>query len=352
MNHLILFTLVSLALTFSCKTRTSDQSQQKAFEAIEKGPGTPIDFHLFKADLQKIPYTALSYTGVEPSSGETINLMDVRFDRLTKTQFAYLVFAYGDAAIGGGNSRVKYVAGKTYFLSDFLPPAMQALIFHNFWNEVKEVEQNERAAVTTNCWGTAYEMVRGAPDGQITLFYGDDVQILNLLRDYRFSTHVPSPDEKKIENPNAQFGDVILFLSGKDLVHATVYIDKNLQFEKAGYHTTSPYRLSIPEPELAADHFEFRRFKTGTRLPHPKDVMTSSLQDTKTGNSTAPEYPLFFYQVKMNYDANGKATLPLQSYTPQFGQEVMDAYQMPVQAPVPTPAPTPAPLPGPPAPGI
>lgn len=100
-------------------------------------------------------------------------ILDVEFKNLDRHQFDSLKSIYGGWS--QTPSRVTYEPLRSWLLSDFLPPAMQAALNFRFMNEQRLTPlpqlfgmntHSERTAtpvlLVSNCWGTLYEVMRHA----------------------------------------------------------------------------------------------------------------------------------------------------------------------------------------------
>ncbi len=187
------------------------------------------------------------------------------FGKLTEKQFQFLHQTYG------GKSHVSWDKNREYELLDFLSPQIQALMNHYF---LAENFSSFKETIVTNCWGTAYEIARGA-QADFSLFYVDSLKINELLSSDQYSEKVSEPKS----------GDVLLLRTSSKarnvLHHAAIYIDQNLYFEMPGSADYHPYRLvfgkNFQHPDYKSMAQEYRRFdlKNFSPLPPPQKVFTS-----------------------------------------------------------------------------
>jgi hypothetical protein len=262
--------------------------------------------------------------------------LNVTFPSLSESQFNELKRTYGF-----GLSRVKYKRGEAYSLGDFLMPFMQATLNHEFESEVQE----DYTRIASNCWGTAYEVVRtsigqvgngkGSVDASLgaVLFYADTGEMQAILQDDKRSQRLGrgvSIDEiyeqARISTTPIDFGDVFLVLDQSGVLeHALTFIDRDVWFEKVGYGAGSPYRLTTTK-----DFFhklndgrmvEWRRFPRGG-LPDPVDEFKTIryLEPAPGGTTrildTPVAGPLTRRDVNFEFDAMGRATLEASAYRP------------------------------------
>ncbi|NRA68133.1 MAG: hypothetical protein HRU19_26860 [Pseudobacteriovorax sp.] len=158
----------------------------------------------------------------------------------------------------------------------------------------------------TNCWTTAYEVLRGADDGFMTFFASDaaimkyisypgapDAQFNSDDSDYsRFIKElswqeacVPSsrrscPQDDMVAKRNQSLlpGDLLLIYRNPSAIeHAAIYIDNDFYFERTGAKGKNYLYRLVPFAEIAsfysdpASVFRFRRFVDKTPLPDPLD---------------------------------------------------------------------------------
>ncbi|MEY4631786.1 MAG: hypothetical protein RIQ81_1906 [Pseudomonadota bacterium] len=262
--------------------------------------------------------------------------LHVTFPSLSRSQFEGLKARYGF-----GLSRIQYRAGEAYTLADFLMPFMQATIDHEF----KPETQKDYTKIASNCWGTAYEVIRtsrridgdSAPDrdpsASVTLFYADTGEMQAVLQDDSRSQLIaqgPSMadlyEEGKRAGQKMLPGDTVLLLDSEGkMEHAITNVDQDVWFEKVGYSAGAPYRLT-----RTADFFhqvaggrtvEWRRFPRGG-LPDPADIFKSwqylaEAEDGSTEILDQPvERPLTRRKVLFVFDELGRARLEAQAYQP------------------------------------
>lgn len=131
----------------------------------------------------------------------------------------------------------------------------------------------------TNCWATAYEYARGTED-ELTIFYSSEKKTLKALTSFTYSRRVSSySNDIDSSNKTNRFGDVLI-VSGKimifsyQILHAAVYIDDGLYYEKIVYDSTSGYRL-VPADLIKESYdndsiyFRTQRFNKSKKRPKP-----------------------------------------------------------------------------------
>ena len=252
--------------------------------------------------------------------------------------------------IYGGEGNVPFEAGKTYQLTDFLNPKMQAMIGRQFANQretfAKETlpDINGRAegdgrevGLVTNCYQAAYEATRGGSD-PIAYFFADINDYDKHMRDTKFSSEVkvltleerrPAGFAKR--NKGLERGDVLMLYHpyfdqrigkvslGKELGHIAVFLDDDLYFEKTGPFSSSLYRLVTYADMVAPDSYtdsgdyqftdiRLRRFR-GERLPSASDAF-----------SVAAEKASLIKEAKSIVNSDGA---PWSAITRELGKQLM-----------------------------
>ena len=190
-------------------------------------------------------------------------VLDAEFKNLDRRQFDSLKSIYGDCS--QTPSRTTYEPLRSWLLSDFLPPAMQAALNFRFINERRltplpqlfsmntHSERTETPVLlVSDCWGTLYEVLRHAQTFQsnphLELFYAPHKAAKSVFFDPRWSAEV-RPYSKQATFPSEErnaglvTGDVLLV--GKEwFQHVAIFIDDDVYFEKAGTGNTALYRLT------------------------------------------------------------------------------------------------------------
>ncbi len=241
---------------------------------------------------------------------------DVKFNRLSEDQFCKLKSKYWP-------DNPLELKNRPYDLAEFFPPVMQALLNVNFgtseqylrtirrpkhvksdWADIFLIRPFVRCA--SNCWTTAYEVLRKRKSRYLH-FFASDRDVMNYLgsgdpsrythRDTRYSKFIKELpfneacvhserepacplDNKAQRNSGLAFGDLLLVRRAPDLLdHAAIYVADDLYFEKGGAKADYLVRLNLyPEiRKLYRDHhhvFQFRRFWGDglTPLPDPRAV--------------------------------------------------------------------------------
>lgn len=202
-------------------------------------------------------------------------------------------------------------------LRDFLTPMMQATVWHSFAPEQEIVETRAatrtefdqyvpdfwkqagasaantefaRARVNhTNCWSTAFEAARRHPD-QLTVHYMSPEQVEEIFSDpahakNRSGTSMTAGALKAwLARWSAAFGDMLLVRRNGSLVHAAVFVDTGVLYEKTS--VIQPYRLTSLDKVLATyEDAQFSVYRTLKDFPHvagrwPKTVTMDYMERT------------------------------------------------------------------------
>lgn len=308
-----LFTAFTLALV-GCSAQVNDSASPSGFILVSSNTRETLNHPI--SQLDDIDYE-VELVGKARHEILLRNLDLAQFERVKKTFWA--------------NSPLTY-ASRDFSLSEFLPPAMQALEGHKFdygdgvvthyihkigmilgISGFKLFEDGKGTdihsfRVLSNCWNTAYELLRGRTDSFLH-FFASDVDALRYLDDgaariddRRYSQKnteysqfikefdcqpsgdkVPAiclDDDRAQRNQGLQFGDLLLISNAPDrLEHAAIYLADDLFFELSGIDKNSIYRISswsqIRKIKAYRDsHYVFRRFNgEGFKpLPNPHDV--------------------------------------------------------------------------------
>ena len=196
------------------------------------------------------------------------------FDELSEPQFETLKSAYG------GRSEVKYSPGNSYEIQDFLPPIFQALNGLRYRGLDVVSEGTLRAYLQgreslmksepsenfnelmirggSNCWGFAYEVARDDKVAYET-FLVNGFNLHNVFEEERNARKIFSRTYRDLakmtreqRNQDLKPGD-ILFVNQNvtfdnseqkgPLLHAAVYVDDDLYFEKTGVSNGFLYRF-------------------------------------------------------------------------------------------------------------
>lgn len=192
--------------------------------------------------------------------------LSVQFGKVSQTQFDALKSFYGS------RSQVAYQDTRSYDLSDFLPPSIQAVInqtfspiFHNtdgLYSEKYEylldtdsgmdfwaLRKNGLSTVT-NCWNTTFENINA-------IVFGKNTYRLTVPSRWTAGDEVDAAS-KVIDRDDVQLWDMLVireksFVSEDSsmLMHTALFLNKNVVFEKTDSSENDPYRLSLVKDVLA-----------------------------------------------------------------------------------------------------
>lgn len=342
---------VLTATIIQCKPVGRESSQVQEFEkvSVEGAKGRPIpDFLLTRAPKVRVKAVEYTVPGFEGLPQEASKHIEVTFPGLTKNEFDILNSAYGKHG--------HWLKGRkaTYDITDFLPPIVQATVKHRFHPHYiqyvpggfEELQQDGtyKSSLTANCWGTVYEYLRGDPQS-LKIFYASNRQIGEILLDATYSSHVKVlnqsqvfGDVSKTRNTGLVPGDILVVLKNDampmeserhnyypgtsayptEIVHAAIYIDNDLYFEKTGFSGRALYRIVSFQNILIdnrEDHsFIYRRSTGASQMPDPKVAFgldNTPLNDMKIPGRTIERVATIPY----NYNKEtGRAELPDTAY--------------------------------------
>ncbi len=218
---------------------------------------------------------------------------DAEFPNLSEADFNALKTRY--SSWSSAQSAVRYAANRTWTLSNFLPPAMQATLEQVFVPEVRTrnlpkvfgpnatgARESTSVTLLSNCWGTAYEIVRAARSGEnsLALFYAPQQLARNAFLNPKWSEEIRPFSKEDFanaqeRNKGLRTGDVLL-VGDKWLQHVAIFIDNDFYFEKAGAGETALYRIThwnlLQQTWPSNLHgYSWRRFNKQT-LPNPSEL--------------------------------------------------------------------------------
>lgn len=186
---------------------------------------------------------------------------------LTRQQFDSLIQHYGS------RSQVSFDAERSYELSDFLPPSIQAVINQTFspiehsfgeslYNEEYDSLLDSESAIDlwalrknglgtqTNCWNTTFENINA-------ILFNSTTYRLFLPGRWTANDEVDANTQMISEN-EIQLWDILVIREKSFVVpdvamlmHTAIFLNKNVVFEKTDSTENDPYRLSLAQDVLA-----------------------------------------------------------------------------------------------------
>lgn len=295
-------------------------------EIIEK---TESPFRLYRVDSSPIfadrSYQAYSYVARRPGGNAEVILFEVEFRPLDRAQFEYLRATYGN-----GQSLVAYQPGREYRLSDFFPPILQGVMNYFYVPEAKSYD-SDGALLAVNCWGLALPFVRRSATALpgMTLFYSPEEEFRAFIDTSKaFELIPPTGRADQISNSSAMFGDLVLHrwqsvIKGY-VDHVSIFIDKDLYFEKAGPQPDKPFRLvSFPAYSVTGRaNYEYRRPRPEALLPHPERIFRSRAIFNPAAGITVVPGQLASAEMLFEFDSGGRAVIPSRYLIPHWGAEI------------------------------
>ena len=273
----------------------SSHYYELGFRPLKSDASVLSEQKLAFADQLGIPYTVIRKQDKRLPIPAWQYRLEFNFGKINEETFDLLLEHYGH--ISSLPSKVSYNPNKIYKLKDFLPPIVKELegtrlepsnkaIPEFIWSLASaplKRRQKPRSSLYTNCWGIAYEALRGASD--FKLFYAKANWMLDTLRAH--STQLASasdlgsfPDPSRLKT-----GDIVIvshMSEGKEYFdHTAIVVDNGLYFEKAGSGGKTPSRIidqdnlhSLWKPGVF--NYEWRRPVAGAKWEDPKQIFSLS----------------------------------------------------------------------------
>lgn len=179
----------------------------------------------------------------------------------------------------GGRSQVGFDPARTYRLTDFLPPTIQALVNVDLEipppqpvkgaahiGELMSQGQEKSIGLTSNCHGAAWEAMRAyqAPQATLDVFYGEMITMDGLVHDEaRFArvAELSAAEVGQLTKLDLRPGDLVQFYDTNEwarmtmLLHSAVYVGGGLFFEKPN---TEGHEVSNPDTYLEQEETPYR----------------------------------------------------------------------------------------------
>ncbi len=216
-----------LILLFIFWTNATALGQFKRLSVVPSQETIPVSLQLashpqlkkVKVEVKSQLVKSRSRNGIKEFPYEFV---DVWFHQVGPQEFYALRQKFG------GLSQIPYRLGtSSYHLIEFLPPKMQALYGLKFESHSK---------IRTNCWGTAYEMLRH-PQAPLTLFYAPPFEINQVLRSPAYTYPVAmSPQWMESHRMQSQIHEDVTRYRHKHLSEIQEQFKKTPQFN-LGYDT-------------------------------------------------------------------------------------------------------------------
>ena len=156
----------------------------------------------------------------------------------------------------GQRSQVSYDPARSYQLTDFLPPTLQALVNKDLEipapqkvagakhiGELMSQGEEKSIGLTSNCHGTAWEALRAyqGPQAAVDVYYGEMINMDAMSHDEAMFAKVAelsAADVGKLLEQDLKPGDLVQFHDTNEwvrmtmLLHSAVYVGGGLFFEK------------------------------------------------------------------------------------------------------------------------
>lgn len=242
---------------------------------------------------------------------------------------------------------------KNFLLDDFLTPVMQATVRHTFIPEKSEssraLTNEERKqygiysggeamivkTAETNCWSTAYEILRraGGPNPVYTVHNllpeEVDVRLTSAELTKPLMNKVSATEFKsRMITDGVSFGDFVIVRDRKkafeigtksDIQHVTVMVDEGLVFERVGTDQIFPMRIATIEDvitEYSSAEFEVRRLLKD--FPNPQSENFSRYVK-QSSEGMVYEVTIELKDIALSKAGTGRYSLPQSAYAPPSG---------------------------------
>jgi hypothetical protein len=358
MNVLFKLSVAALLLMAGCKALTQTRVREfKEFRETTRQSvqiGLPnLQRALVAAKLPPVQISAVKHTlATDTYTEEQRTHLSISLGALSRGQceVARLVYADGWKAGLSGVDCSTANGQKNFILDDFLTPVMQATVRHTFIPEKSESTRaltgDERkqygisaggevmivSTAETNCWSTAYEVMRRAagPNPVYTIH--------NLLpEEVDLRLTAPELTKQLIDKVSAAslksgmssagiaFGDFVVVRDRKkamesgtksDIQHVTVMIDEGLVFERVGTDKIFPMRIALLDDVLqdySSASFEVRRLLKD--FPNPQNENFSRYVKN-SAEGTVYEVTIELKDVVLSKGQAGRYALPQSVYAP------------------------------------
>jgi hypothetical protein len=351
-------TLAVATLMMGCKGTTD--GRVKEFKEFSESARQSVQIKLpnlqralAAAKLPQVRISAVKYSlATDTYTEEQRTHLAISLGALSREQceVARKVYADGWKANLSGVDCSTADGQKKFILDDFLTPVMQATVRHTFIPEKSEStraltsEERKQYGISsggeamivktaeTNCWSTAYEILRRA--GGANPVY----TVHNLLPeevDVRLtSAELTKPLMNKVSAAGLKsglaatgilFGDFVIVRDRKkameigtksDIQHVTVMIDEGLVFERVGTDQIFPMRIASIEDvisEYSSAEFEVRRLLKD--FPNPQ-AENFSRYVKESSEGMVYEVTIELKDVALSKAGTGRYSLPQSAYSP------------------------------------
>lgn len=253
------------------------------------------------------------------------------FGKLKESDFETLLRHYSSWT--STPNKLEYDANIKYSLIDFLPPIVKELDGTRFVPSNKKLpefiwdmasiplskNQKPHSSLYSNCWGIAYEALRGVLNFKI--FYARPNWMLETLRKNSELVAKAKQLEDFPDLRSLRTGDfvVISHSNGRDeyFDHTAIVVDSGIYFEKAGSGEKTPIRIidqenlfSVWKPGIF--RYEWRRPKLDAKWQDPTDLFSLGTGRSRTlfpGLAKMPASFLEKYSVDWQDEDDGKSYL-------------------------------------------
>lgn len=355
-RSLFITTLAATALSAGCNLTT--KSRAKEFKEFPEQSRQIVQIKLpnlqralAAAKLSQVQVSAIKHTLATDTYTDTQRThLAISLGALSKEQceVARKVYADGWKNNLSGVDCTTANGQKNFLLDEFLTPVMQATVRHTFIPErtesTRELTAEERKqfgislggevliskTAETNCWSTAYEVLRRASGSNPTYTIHNllpeevDLRLTNTQLTQALVTNVRGAELKaKLTSSGVSFGDFVIVRdqqkareigSKSNIQHVTVLIDEGLVFERVGTDSVFPMRIATLDDvisDYASASFDARRLVKD--FPDPqKENFSRYVKESSEG--MVYEVTIDLKDVVLSKSKNGRYTLPESAY--------------------------------------
>jgi hypothetical protein len=351
------FTLAAATLMMGCSL--TNKSGVREFKEFPESARQTVQLKLpnlqralAAAKLPAAQVSAIKYTLATDTYTDTQRThLAVSLGALSREQceVARKVYADGWKANLSGVDCSSANGKKNFLLDDFLTPVMQATVRHTFIPEKSETTRPLTDAerkqygislggevmivktAETNCWSTAYEILRRAsgPNPVYTVHNllpeEVDLRLTSAELTKPMLNNVSGVELKsRLSTSGISFGDFVIVRDQKkareigsksDIQHVTVLIDEGLVFERVGTDQVFPMRIATLDDvitDYSSASFEVRRLLKDFPNPNTENF---SRYVKESSEGIIYEVTIDLKDIVLSKTSNGRYSLPDNVYS-------------------------------------
>lgn len=234
--------------SFACEPATAIARSCPLLPPSDDGP-TVSGVHLRRASGLPFKVSIVDGAGNELPQESGESHLKITFEPRSRCDWYRLKQAYG------ASDDLQYIPGRTYELTDFAPPVVQATVRRSvagrdFRFGAGRLEHAEASDVQlesgANCWNAAYEFLRATPD-RAEFYLPDEERFMAALN--AGTQDIKGLTQANMNDANAFAGieraDLILVeaTDWTELLHITTVLDEGVLYEKPGPGENQVVRL-------------------------------------------------------------------------------------------------------------